>query len=274
MQSYFSSEAYPKGDGIDTGGFVYNHLRRLGIPEAAARLGQQRLVQKSYELNSIILRRGEHLNGWHFIVNGIVGTSITTYEGHTVSLEVYGPWSWFGEQTIFSDQTSHIEYVCLTDVDVIVLPTELVRTWLISFPEFAQYLSRLMANRMQLVVEGFALQKLGRPSAKVALGLALFVTSLANQESGEYQGNIAIPFSQGLFASLCGVSRTVFSNNVLQLERRNWLVLNYSSIELVNISRWRDLVALYRMNSELSLMASVDEIIDSVESYIASERQD
>ncbi len=213
------------------------------------------------------------MDGWSFIVNGIVGTSIATDDGSTLSLEVYGPWSWFGEQSIFTSQTNLIEYVCLTDVDLITLPSDLVRGWLVTVPEFAQYISRMMANRLQLGAEMLALQKLGRPSAKVVLGLAQLVTSLANQDSGEYQGNISIPFSQGLFASLCGVSRTVFSSNVLQLEKKHWLALTYSSIELIDISRWRALMELYRIKFEVSLMTSVDEIIDGAERYIPQKRQ-
>ena len=48
-----------------------------------------------------------------------------------------------------------------------------------------------------------------------------------------------LPLSQQMIARLCGVSRTLFSEYIGQLEQGNWVRLQYRGVELQHLSAWR-----------------------------------
>ena len=71
-----------------------------------------------------------------------------------------------------------------------------------------------------------------------------------------------IPISQNTLASLCGVSRTLFSEYVQQLAQNEWLKLSYGKLEILNIATWHRFARREREESINSLNPTIGELLD------------
>ncbi len=74
-----------------------------------------------------------------------------------------------------------------------------------------------------------------------------------------------IPIPQNTLASLCGVSRTLFSEYVQQLAQHGWLKLSYGKLELLSIPTWHAFARLQREDSVNTLNASIQELLRTLD---------
>jgi CRP/FNR family transcriptional regulator, cyclic AMP receptor protein len=109
-------------------------------------------------------------------------------------------------------------------------------------PRFAQYLAQLVSWRNQLLIDRLTLMRLGSPQLRVVMGLALFVQSFnfgnTNQLTSELADCQEIPLKQSLLASMCGVSRGVFSESVQYLASAGLIRLSYGTLALSRVRAW------------------------------------
>jgi len=84
--------------------------------------------------------------------------------------------------------------------------------------------------------------RLGSPQLRVVMGLAMFAQTLHNSPSQlaatGLDASLEIPLKQSLLASMCGVSRGIFSECVQQLAVADFIRLNYATLTLFNLRVW------------------------------------
>ncbi len=110
------------------------------------------------------------------------------------------------------------------------------------------------------------LMKLGNPCLRVVMGLAQFAEALAYRSERPptvaFGEGVEIPIAQTTLASLCGVSRTLFSEDVQQLAQQEWLKLHYGKLEILNIATWLRFARRQREDNVNTLNPTIAELLE------------
>jgi CRP-like cAMP-binding protein len=266
MKRYFSATGADAAPPLSGPGYIYRQLRRVGLSDIAARTVQPRLRPHSYETGTPVWKRGGSIDGWTLVVSGMVGKSIDAGKGNAASLGIYGQGVWFGEQAILSGRPSMADYICLVDTDLLTLPKTVVEALLKTDQAFGEHMAKLVSRRLVTSSEALALHKTGTSCAKVIIGLAQLAGELTSELEEQRADRAFVPIPQGSLASICGVSRTVFSNFVLQLERQGWIELSYGGVEFLRLANWLKLLDAQQANVRINAMGSIEQILGAVPS--------
>lgn len=249
--------------------YVLNMLREVGMSESFARAALPRIKISSMEANEVIWAKGANVDCWQLIMDGVVAAAAPTQEREKLPVTIYGHHAWFGEQAILTHNSSPFEYICATAVQVLKVPVSLVLTAFDEEPAFSKYLARLVAWRAQVSTETLALMKFGNPTMRAVLGLALFAEALSTRSTRPAQPKVdkglMIPVNQSVLASLCGVSRTVFSENVRILEQEGWLRIRYSCLELAAVRPWQCLVGKLRQQRLQTNDLTIEDLLEELD---------
>jgi len=72
---------------------------------------------------------------------------------------------------------------------------------------------------------------------------------------------VEIPIAQTTLASLCGVSRTLFSEYVQQLSSKGWIKISYGKLEILSIAAWYAFARGQRERNLSNLSPSIEELL-------------
>jgi len=231
-----------KGIGM-SGAYIYQLLTGLGIGERSALQMLSRVKMTAFDAGDVIWPKGGQVAAWTYIVSGLVGASVPLQEGGCIQVNIYGPRTWFGEEPLLNRYPSCLDYVCLAPVRAVCVPATDTLAAFQDEPEFSRYIALLMAWRSRQHSEMIVLMKQGSPPLRVVMGLALFAEALYYNSSrppthGLEGTSVEIPVKQTVIASVCGVSRSVFSEAVHHLVAAGWLRVNYGMLELRSLETW------------------------------------
>ena len=250
---------------MPTSSYILQRLRKLGLSDAVAAQTATVVKVQSFDAGRKIWVKGSEVGHWQYIISGLVSASISTTNSESTPLSIYGKGAWFGEQSIINRKPSFADYVCLTATEVLTLPAANFDTLFVQEPHFARYVAKLMAWRVQKTSETLTLMKLGNPCLRVVMGLAQFAEALAYKSDRPptigFGEGVEIPIAQTTLASLCGVSRTLFSEYVQQLAQQGWLKISYGKLEILNIGTWHAFARSQREDSVSHLNASIGELL-------------
>lgn len=250
---------------LQASNYVYKQLRHLGLSDIMAKQTAPTVKVQSFEAGKQIWSKGSEVRHWIFIIEGLISASVQTTNSDATPIAIYGRGAWMGEQSIINRKPSFADYICLTQTEVLTLPAAQFDELFVSEPHFARFVAKLMAWRVQKTSETLTLMKLGNPCMRVVMGLAQFAEALAYQSDRPptigYGEGVEIPITQNTLASLCGVSRTLFSEYVRHLSQDGWLKLSYGKLEILSISTWHAFARKQRENSLNTLNASIEDLM-------------
>lgn len=255
---------------------TYQVLKSIGLSDQ--RVTRMLLGARSqvFVVDQVVWPKGASLQPWTHISTGLVCACVPDADGGFNPVNIYGPGAWFGEAAILNQQASAVEYVCLTPARVVEIPLTEALNAFESEAEFSRYIARLVTWRSQQHAEMLSLMRIGSQPLCVVMGLALFAEAMASSSSHlphfEFDDSLDIPLKQSLLASMCGVSRGVFSVCIKQLATAGLLRVSYATVALLSLKTWGRFANARRQNrlnlvkptmlQLLSLMqaASVDDL--------------
>lgn len=259
-----------KRSASSTDTYIVKRLRHLGLEQDLAVHMAASVKVRSFEAGDVIWAKGSEVQAWQYIVDGLVAAAIPTTNSQSTPISIYGKGSWFGEQPIINRKPSYAEYVCLVETEVLVLPATQFDRLFVEEAGFARHVAKLMAWRVQKTSETLMLMKLGNPCLRTVMGLALFAEALAYRSDRPptvpFEVGVEIPIPQTTLASLCGVSRTLFSEYVQQLAAAGWLKISYSKLEILSISAWLAFAHRQRERNFSNLNPSAAELLAELSS--------
>ncbi len=199
--------------------YTYQLLKSLGLSEHRVLTLLPNIKVEFLLPDQFVFRKGSPPQAWHHVITGLVCGSLPGQDGTVTPMHVFGPGTWFGEVPILNRGLYLVDGVCLAPVRMLSLPIEQFQNVFDNEPEFSRHIARLVSWRIQQHAEMLIVTRLGSPQLRV--GLAMFAEALNNSQShltaSELDDGVKIPLKQSLMASLCGVSRGVFSECVQQL---------------------------------------------------------
>jgi CRP/FNR family transcriptional regulator, cyclic AMP receptor protein len=245
--------------------YATQRLRAFGISEAAAYKVAPTLSLSSLSAGDVVCSAAASTKAWRLIIDGFVGAVIPSVKEGGEVQNIYGPESWFGEQSILNSADSYIEYVCITDVELLNMPASTFLWLLDEEPGFAKCAARLTSWRAQRDAEMLMLAKAGNPALRTVLGLGMFFEAVAAKSDRPNTENLVdsltLPVGQHVLAQLCGVSRTSLWENVSRLEDGGWLKVHYGKLELFGLSTWRTVMRRRRESRSVRMNPTIDELL-------------
>jgi small-conductance mechanosensitive channel/CRP-like cAMP-binding protein len=125
--------------GLDMAGLLtYEELEQIAA----------RAVYVHFDSGHVILAEGAMSDAFYVIVGGLVEAAITLPDHTRTVTEVLAPGSHFGIATMLADEPSFLELRARSDVNLIRIDLEVVRTLLANRPELAERLARIVKERV------------------------------------------------------------------------------------------------------------------------------
>lgn len=178
-------------------------------------------------------------------------------------VHILGQHAWFGEQSLLSRQPSAMDYSCLTPVEVIGMDKMHLEAAFAQEPDFVRFLVGLVTWRVQQQSEMLMLMRLGSSSLRVVMGLAQLAEAIRHDLDVPVDSadRVEIPISQELIASLCGVSRTLFSEYLQHLVRAGWVKVRYGAIELKSPEVWQLFAQSQRARQRVANRPTIHDLL-------------
>jgi len=202
-------------------------------PAQLARVEAETAV-RDYPAGSYILRRGEPVEHWVGIVDGLVKMTSDNSEGKTTTFVGVTSGGWFGEGSLLKDKIRKYDVSVLRASRVALMPRSTFQWLLDSDISFNRFLLMQLNERLAQFIAMVEYQRLLEPDARVARSLAaLFNPVLYPEQATEVQ------ISQEELGYLSGVSRQRVNQALQVLEKAGHLKVEYGRIRILNLDGLR-----------------------------------
>lgn len=243
--------------------YTYRLLKKINFSDRRILEVLPRMSIRSFEPGDVIWGKGLPVQSWYCVMSGYVAVSVPLEAGGQMPVQILGQHAWFGEQALLSQQPSAMDYRCLTPVEVIGMDKSQLESAFSHEPDFVRFLVGLVTWRVQQQSEMLMLMRLGSSSLRVVMGLAQLAEAICHdlELPASAIERVEIPISQELIASLCGVSRTLFSENLQHLARAGWVKVRYGAIELNAPEVWQLFAQTQRARQRVVSRPTIDDLL-------------
>jgi len=206
---------------------------RALAPEDRQRIEAETLV-RACPAGTLVCRKGEPVDHWIGVVDGLVKMANVSADGKPVSLTGVGRGGWFGEGSLLKDEPRRYDIVALRDSTVAYMPRALFHALLDKSLPFNRFLLTQLNERLSQFIGMVEHDRLLGPDARLARGLAaLFNPHL-------YPGSHrTLQTSQEELGQLVGLSRQRVNQSLKVLEQRGLLAIEYGAVRVLDLDGLR-----------------------------------
>ena len=202
--------------------------------ERLARIEAETVV-RTCPAGSLVCRRGERVEHWIGVVEGLVKMASASASGKPISFTGIGTGGWFGEGSLLKDEPRRYDIVALRDSVIAYMPRATFMALLDESVAFNRYLLIQLNERLGQFIGLVEHDRLLGPDARLARGLA----SLFNPQL--YPGSRAtLPISQEELGQLVGLSRQRVNQSLQVLEQHGLLRVDYGAVTVLDLAGLRD----------------------------------
>lgn len=202
---------------------------RTLTPEQRRRIEAETLV-RSIPKGGYICRRGESVDYWIGIIDGLGKMTNTSASGKVTTFTGVTTGGWLGEGSILKDERRRYDVVALRDSDVAYMPRATFMWLLDTSIDFNRFLLVQLNERLGQFIGMIEYDRLLGPDARVAHCLAaLFNPTLAPGIQP------LIKISQEEIGHLAGLSRQRVNLSLKILEEAGLVRLEYGGITVLNL---------------------------------------
>ena len=183
---------------------------------------------------ALVCRKGEAVEAWIGVVDGLVKMTNVSAEGKPMSFVGVGSGGWFGEGSLLKDEPRRYDIVALRESVIAYMPRPTF-TWLLdtSMP-FNRFLLTQLNERLGQFIGMVEHDRLLGPNARLARCLA----SMFNPHL--YPGvGPSLPISQEEIAQLAGLSRQRANQALQRLEQAGLLRIEYGGLTVTDLDGLR-----------------------------------
>jgi CRP-like cAMP-binding protein len=197
-------------------------------------------LPKSCAAGSVIYHADEVGQDVFGICSGIVTFQSRFTHPDAVLLHMLRPGEWFGTVSMLLQRGRRVTAIARTDVRLLRVPGNELRTLLRRRPEWFAELGRDAIWNMDLAMQ-IAADLLIHDAAARSAAVLLRLAGRRGISGPDADRPSEIPASQSELAMLCNVSRNTFSRVVRDFSSRRLVTLGYRSLTVVDPARLRDI---------------------------------
>lgn len=202
-------------------------------PDQRRRVAADLAVQQ-VEAACVVCRRGEQVDAWIGVLDGLVKVSNTSPDGRAMTFAGIPSGGWFGEGSLLKNDPRKYDVVALRESRIARLPRATFEWLLESSLPFNRYLLTQINERLAQFLGLIEYDRLLDPDAKLARCIAdLFNPTL-------YPGNgPRLEISQGELGLLVGISRQRANQSLRVLEAAGLIQVEYGGLTVIDLDRLR-----------------------------------
>jgi len=183
---------------------------------------------------TLVCRKGEAVEAWIGVVDGLVKMANVSPEGKPTSFLGVGSGGWFGEGSLLKNEPRRYDIIALRESVIAFMPRPTFMWLLDTSMPFNRFLLTQLNERLGQFIGMVEHERLLGPDARLARQLAaLFNPHL-------YPGiGPALPISQDEIAQLAGLSRQRTNQALQRLEQAGLLRIEYGGVTVTDLAGLR-----------------------------------
>ena len=191
-------------------------------------------VERFIPAAGFVCRKGEPVEHWFGIIDGLAKMSSDWASGKTASYTGIAAGGWFGEGSMLKAEARRYDVVALRATRVACMKRETFH-WLLdhSIP-FNRFVINQINERLGLFIGLLESERLADTDARVARAIAALFHPVLQPGIGS-----RIAISQGEIGYLAGVSRQRVNRSPRLLAERGYLRAEYGSVTVLDLDRLR-----------------------------------
>ena len=189
---------------------------------------------RDVQAGTAVCRRGDPVEHWIGIVDGLVKMSSVSPEGKATTFLGVARGGWFGEGSLLKDRTRKYDIVALRATRLAFMP-KATFDWLLDTDiGFNRFLLTQLNERLAQFIAMVETQRLLEPDARVARSLAALFNPVLYPEMGP-----EVQVSQEEIGYLAGVSRQRVNQALQVLEARGLIRIEYGGLRVLDLAGLR-----------------------------------
>jgi len=202
-------------------------------PDQLARV-EAELVQRTVPPGAYVVRKGEPVEHWIGVDEGLLKMSSVSPAGKTVTFTGLLAGGWFGEGSLLKTDPFKYDVVALRESRVGFMPRATFQWLLDNSISFNHFLLRQLNERLAFFISVVEYDRMLQPDARVACCLAALFNPYLNPASGR-----ELQISQEEIGYLCGTSRQRANQALQVLEKAGLLKVDYGGITILDLDGLR-----------------------------------
>jgi CRP-like cAMP-binding protein len=205
------------------------------LDEATRRQLGAELIERSVPAGGYVCRKGEPVEHWIGVIDGLLKLSNISASGKAVTLAGVPALGWFSEGSLLKDEPRRYDIVALRRSTIAYMPRATFMTLLDDSVAFNRFLLIQLNERLGQFIGLVEHDRLRGPDARLARGLAaLFNPHL-------YPGSRStLPVSQEELGQLVGLSRQRVNQSLRVLEGKGLLRVEYAGVTVLDLVGLRE----------------------------------
>jgi len=191
-------------------------------------------MESSVATGAFICRKGEAVDSWLGILDGLVKMMVSTPDGRTSTFTGVPAGGWFGEGSLLKTEPRRYDVVALRDTRVVRVPRRTFEWLLNTSIPFNRFLLVQLNERLGQFIGLLEAQRLHGPDVRVARCVAQLFNPLL------YPGiDRKIEVSQEEIGYLSGISRQRVNQALQTLQQAGLLKVEYGAIVIEDLEGLR-----------------------------------
>ncbi|MGN6465819.1 MAG: Crp/Fnr family transcriptional regulator [Rhizobiaceae bacterium] len=189
------------------------------------------LTERSFARGAYICHRGDRLDYWTGVAEGLVKISTISLSGKAMTFAGIGTGGWFGEGSVLKDEPRQYDLVALRDTRLTMM-NRATFFWLYeNSTGFNRFLVRQLNERMGQFIATIEHDRILDAKARVARNLSWLFNPVLYPGAGS-----RIEITQEELGLLAGVSRAVANRSLAELEEEGLIRVEHGRISVLDLA--------------------------------------
>lgn len=205
-----------------------------GLDPALRARVEAETVTRTCPAGSLVCRKGERVDHWIGVVDGLVKMANVSAAGKPISLTGIASGGWFGEGSLLKDEPRRYDIVALRDSIIAYMPRGAFMALLDHSVAFNRFLIMQLNERLGQFIGLVEHDRLLGPDARVAQCIAGLLNPVL-------YGSVdaSLPITQEELGQLAGLSRQRVNQALKVLEQAGLLRVDYRGITVLDLAGLR-----------------------------------
>jgi CRP-like cAMP-binding protein len=204
------------------------------LGEAEIDRARRGTIEKTFAKGAYIGHRGDRLDYWTGVVQGLVKISTISQSGKAMTFAGIARGGWFGEGSILKDEPRQYDLVALRETRLAMM-NRATFLWLYeNSVGFNRFLVRQLNERMGQFIATIEHDRILDAKARVARNLSWLFNPVLYPGAGS-----RIEITQEELGLLAGVSRAVANRSLAELEEEGLIRAEHGEIQVLDLAALR-----------------------------------